>query len=73
VSDHLSSLSSARNLANVLSAPGRAAIGNSTPAKNQGRIAITGVAAMYSSCWWMRLASVSAAPYIDFAERELTG
>ena len=47
--------------------PGRAPIGNSAPAKNQGRIATAGVAPMYSSCFGIRLASVSATPYMKTA------
>ena len=50
-----------RNAVKV-SAAGSALIGNSAPAKNQGRIATAGVAAMYSSCCGTRLASVSATP-----------
>src|SRR6266545_4296310 len=39
-----------RNLANQVRKSGRALIGNSEPARNQGTIAIAGTRAMYSSC-----------------------
>src|SRR5437763_3614135 len=56
-------------LAIAVSAPGSAPIGNSAPAENQGSTATAGVAAMYSSCLGTRLASVSATPYMNTANR----
>src|SRR5436189_208268 len=64
---------SGSTLANAVSAPGSAVIGKSAPAKNQGTIATAGVAAMYSSCSGMRLASVSAIPYMNTANRIAAG
>ena len=43
-------------------------IGNSEPAKKNGTIAMAGSAPMYSSTVGMRLASVSATPYMVMAE-----
>ena len=40
-------------------------IGNSAPARKNGRIATAGVAPMYSSCLDTRAASVSATPYMN--------
>ena len=57
-----------RTLANAVRAPGSALMGNSAPAKNHGRIATTGVAPMYSSWLGMRLAIVSATPYMKTAK-----
>jgi len=55
---------SGRNFATQWSPVGRAEIGNRAPARNQGRIAIAGTRAMYSSCLGTRLARISAAPYM---------
>ena len=55
---------SGRTFATHVSAAGSALIGNSEPAKNHGTIAIAGRAPTYSSCRRMRLASVSATPYM---------
>ena len=55
-------------LANAVRAPGSALMGNSAPAKNHGRMATTGVAPMYSSWLGMRLAIVSATPYMRTAK-----
>ena len=55
------------NLANHSRNPGKALIGNSEPARNQGTIAIAGTRAMNSSALGTRLASVSAIPYMPIA------
>src|SRR6266699_1388119 len=55
---------SGSTLANAASAAGIAPIGKSEPAKNHGTIATAGNAPTYSSCDGMRLASVSATPYM---------
>ena len=55
-------------MANAVRTPGRAPIGNRAPAKNQGRIATAGVAPTYSSCFGIRLASVSATPIHEGGE-----
>jgi len=44
---------------------GSAVIGNSDPAMNQGRIATTGVSPSYSSWVGIRLARISARPYMN--------
>src|SRR5437588_536531 len=60
---------SGSTLAKAASHAGRPEIGNSEPAKNHGTMAMAGTAPMYSSCLAMRLARVSAAPYITTAIR----
>ena len=58
---------SGRNRANHASPVGSELTGNSDPAKNQGTIAIAGVAATNSSTLGTRLARISATPYIPIA------
>ena len=50
--------------------PASRAIGNSAPARKNGRIATTGVAPMYSSCLAIRLASVSASAVHEHREQQ---
>ena len=56
--------------ANAAQPTGQRVIGNSDPAKNHGTIAIGGTTPMYSSCFGMRLASVSAIAVHGDRERD---
>ena len=60
---------SGRNFATQVRKFGSASIGKSAPARNQGKIAIAGTRAMYSSCLGTRLARISAIPYMPTVKR----
>src|SRR5215468_6051669 len=54
-----------RTRATAASQPGSAVIGNSDPARNQGKMATTGVRPTYSSWVGIRLARISATAYMN--------